>query len=171
MIRKAVLKDLDQIWALRLKTTELLKSRAIDQWQYVNPSKERFIKDINDQSFFVYEHDDKIIGMIYLMQDVEETYLDILGKWRYDLPYITIHRLAVDKDYLNQGVSDALMRFAIDYTKFQKMKYLRIDTHADNRQAKRLFEKHGFVECGIILLDKDHEGDRKRLAFDLYLGV
>ncbi len=170
MIRKAKLEDLEQIWNLRIRTTQLLKQRHIDQWQYANPSKERFIKDISDQSFFVYEKANIIVGMVCIMKDVEETYLEIDGRWNYNLPYATIHRFAVDQDFLGQGISDELMVFSKAYVKSGNIHVIRIDTHEQNKQAQRLFEKHGFLLCGTIMLAKETMGDRMRLAFDIKLG-
>ena len=52
-IVQATLDDLEQIWNLRLETTELLKQRGIDQWQYKDPAQEIFIKDILNHEFYV----------------------------------------------------------------------------------------------------------------------
>ena len=64
MIRLARQSDIDKIWQLRLQTTELLKERQIDQWQYIDPSIETFKKDIEQNEFFVYEVLGEIFGMI-----------------------------------------------------------------------------------------------------------
>ena len=70
MIREATLNDLDEIWKLRLETTQLLKERGIDQWQYVDPSIETFKKDILAHEFFVYEQDQSIVGMIAIKSGI-----------------------------------------------------------------------------------------------------
>jgi ribosomal protein S18 acetylase RimI-like enzyme len=170
MIRKANINDLDAIWALRLKTTFLLKKRGIDQWQYLEPNKKRFIQDIQNESFFVYEINHKIIAMMYIQHEEEKTYKSIDGKWHANKPYFTIHRLAIDEQYLGQGISLELLTYAKTYAKSHHIFYLRIDTHKDNQQAKRLFMRCGYQLCGTILLEENHQGDRKRLAFDYILG-
>ncbi|QWB95587.1 GNAT family N-acetyltransferase [Mycoplasmatota bacterium] len=170
MIRKATFDDIDAIWALRLKTSLLLHKRGIDQWQYLNPTKKRFIQDIEKESFFVYELNEKIVGMMYMQHEIESTYLHINGRWHLDKSYLTIHRLAIDDAYLGQGLSNKLMDYAKIYAKEHQINYIRIDTHEDNKHAVRLFTDHGFKLCGTILLDENHQGDRKRLAFDLTLG-
>ena len=170
MIRLATLNDMDHIWSLRLKTSALLKSRGVDQWQYHKPEKETFIKDINDLEFYVYELDQKIIGMIAIKSGVEHTYLDIFeGKWEKEAPYFTIHRLAVDQAYLGKQISVKLMTFAHELAMSKSIYYMRIDTHEDNLKAQKLFVSMGYQLRGYILLEKDHPGERKRLAYDLTL--
>jgi GNAT superfamily N-acetyltransferase len=166
MIRLATSNDLEEIWQLRCETTALLKERNIDQWQYIDPSIETFKKDIMQNEFFVYESDEKIIGMIAIKHGIEPTYLNIYdGTWRYNLPYLTIHRLAVKKDMLGKDISKALLQFSETYAKQHKIDYIRIDTHEKNRYAIKLFESFGYILCGYILLVQK-QGDLKRLAFD-----
>ncbi len=165
-IRHATLEDLDDIWQLRLETTELLKSRGIDQWQFKDPSRETFVKDISANEFYVAYEQDVLIGMMAVRSGIEHTY-DIIydGNWRIQTPYLTIHRLAVKKTFLGSEVSKQLLAYADWLAIKNKVGYIRIDTHHDNRNAIRLFESVGYVLCGWILLNQK-EGERKRLAFD-----
>jgi ribosomal protein S18 acetylase RimI-like enzyme len=166
MIRLATLNDLDQIWQLRLETTELLKERNIDQWQYVDPSIETFKKDIIEHEFFVYEEHRTILGMIAIKSGIEPTYINIYdGRWNYDLPYMTIHRLAVKRSVLGQDIARSLLQYSENYAKNHQISYMRIDTHEKNKYAIRLFESFNYHLCGYILLVQKN-GDLKRLAFD-----
>lgn len=166
MIRLATLSDLDQIWALRLKTSALLKARNIDQWQHQNPSKETFTNDINLGEFFVYEKDNQVIGMIAIKSGIERTYLTIYdGSWGYDLPYMTIHRLAVDQAYLGTEIAHELLDYAEKFASRNHIHYIRIDTYFTNMNAIKLFKHHGYVLRGWIILEPG-EGDLRRLAFD-----
>ena len=169
MIREATLKDLDSIWKLRLETTELLKERGIDQWQHVDPSIETIKQDIFKHEFFVYENNQDIIGMIAIKKGNENTY-DVIydGYWRYQLPYVAIHRLAVKKNHLGSKIASELMNFAEIYAKSHDIHYIRIDTHENNRFAIRLFLSLNYIACGYILLVQE-KGDLKRLAYDKHL--
>lgn len=170
MIRLAHLEDLDAIWELRLNTTALLKSRGIDQWQYHKPEKETFIKDINEKEFYVYEIDHKIVGMIAIKSGIEHTYLEIFdGKWTKDEPYYTIHRLAVDQTHLGKNISRELISFAHQLAISHHVHYMRIDTHEDNIKAQNLFLSMGYKLTGYILLEENHPGEHKRLAYDIIL--
>lgn len=166
MIRLATLDDLDQIWQLRLETTALLKERGIDQWQYVDPSIETFKKDILQKEFFVDDYDGQILGMIAIKQGIEPTYLKIYdGQWNVELPYMTIHRLAVKRHVLGQNIAKSLLHFSEEHAKNHNITYMRIDTHEKNRYAIRLFESFHYQLCGYILLVQK-QGDLKRLAYD-----
>jgi ribosomal protein S18 acetylase RimI-like enzyme len=169
MIREATLSDLNQIWQLRLETTELLKERGIDQWQYADPSYETIKKDINLHEFFVYEENNEIKGMIAIKSGIEKTYLNIYdGKWNVDKPYLTIHRLAVKRNLLGKDIALSLMQYAEQHAFNRAIDYIRIDTHENNRYAIKLFTSLRYVLCGYILLVQD-KGDLRRLAFDKQL--
>ncbi|MDO9628331.1 MAG: GNAT family N-acetyltransferase [Acholeplasmataceae bacterium] len=169
MIRTATTNDLDQIWLLREETRVLLHDRGIDQWQHTNPSFETFKNDIRLGEFYVYEKDGNILGMIAIKGGIEKTYNIIYdGKWGYDLPYLTIHRLAVKRDLLGGQISRELLKFA-DHLALEKgINYIRIDTYYTNKYAIRLFQEFGYILRGWILLEPG-EGDLKRLAFDKLL--
>ncbi len=168
MIRLAILKDINQIWKLRCMTSDLLHERGIDQWQSQFPTKEQFINDINTEEFYVMEVDHKIIGMMALKSGVEPTY-DVIydGNWHENLPYMTIHRIAVDRAYKSHGYGLKLLDFAKKKASTLGYHYMRIDTHEDNQAAIRRFTQFGFVYCGYILLSEDHPTTRKRLAYDM----
>jgi ribosomal protein S18 acetylase RimI-like enzyme len=166
MIRLAQISDLPQIWQLREETKKLLHEREIDQWQHSNPSYQTIEKDIHLKEFYVYESEGVILGMIAIKSGIEKTYNVIYdGLWGYDLPYLTIHRLAVKKHLLGQKISNQLMTFAEEVALSNHIHYIRIDTHVTNRYAIRLFESLGYIKRGWIMLENDL-GDLKRLAFD-----
>ena len=170
MIRKATLDDLNAIWALRMETKKLLQERNIDQWQHQNPTKEIFINDILLGEFFVYEINHEIVGMIAIKSGIERTYNIIYdGKWGYDHPYLTIHRLAVKRAYLGQKIALELLEYADEMAIKMSINYIRIDTYFTNRFAIKLFKDHGYVERGWIMLEPG-EGDLRRLAFDKWMG-
>ncbi|MCK9235930.1 MAG: GNAT family N-acetyltransferase [Acholeplasmataceae bacterium] len=169
-IRLATMADIVAIMTLRNETATLLKERQIDQWQHREPSQTTFIKDIQQQDLFVYEINNKIVGMIAIKLGIEPTYNLIYdGKWRYEGPYITIHRLAVKRSFLGKNIASELLAFAHAEAIKKQVYVMRIDTHRDNRYAQKLFLNHGYQEVGYILLEKDDLGDRHRLAFDCLL--
>lgn len=168
-IELATLNDLEDIWKLRLETTELLKIRHIDQWQYEDPTIETFKRDIIYHEFFVLKDHDMLKGMIAIRSGIEETYLNIYdGSWRLEKPYLTIHRLAVKRDMLGSHAAQMLLDFSDEFARKNNIHYLRIDTHEDNRFAIKLFKNHGYHACGWIKLNQK-KGDIKRLAFDKIL--
>jgi ribosomal protein S18 acetylase RimI-like enzyme len=168
-IRLAIIEDIEQVFNLRLETSKLLKLRNIDQWQYENPSRDTFLKDIEKQFLYVLEENQEIIAMASIISGLEPTYESIKGKWLIEHPYLTIHRLAVKKEYLGKNIASMMLLFAEDLAKKTKTPYIRIDTHKDNIYAIRLFQKHQYIYRGIILLEPQ-QGSRERLAFDKWIG-
>lgn len=166
MIRLATMLDLNDIWQLREETKALLKERGIDQWQHSNPSYETFIKDIELNELYVYEENGIILGMIAIKKGIEHTY-DIIyeGTWGNDLPYLTVHRLAVKRTLLGQTIAKDLMLYAEHVAKLHEIQSIRIDTHETNRFALRLFTTLGYQRRGFIMLENDL-GDLKRVALD-----
>lgn len=170
MIRKAQLSDLENIWKLRLETSKLLKQRGIDQWQYHLPDLKTLEDDIKLSEFYIYEIDNQLVGMIAIKAGIEETYLKIYdGDWSVDQAYLTIHRLAISNKYLGKNIAKELIMFAHQLAKEKNINYIRIDTHEDNRFAINLFKSLGYLLKGYILLNENHVGDRKRLAFDILI--
>ena len=170
MIRKATLSDMSAIWELRVETKRLLKERGIDQWQHQNPTYQTFENDIAKGEFYVYEINQEIIGMIAIKGGIERTYNVIYeGSWGYEHPYLTIHRLAVKRAYLGHQIAKKLLMFADELALQTKTNYIRIDTYYTNRFAIKLFQDHGYVLRGWIMLEPG-EGDLRRLAFDKWIG-
>jgi ribosomal protein S18 acetylase RimI-like enzyme len=170
MIRQATLNDLDVIWQLRLETTQLLKERGIDQWRFQNPTKQTFENDIRLGEFYVYVDHKEIMGMMALKGGIERTYNIIYdGSWGYDHPYLTIHRLAVKRAYLGHHIAEKLLTYADELAKSKEINYIRIDTYFTNKYAIKLFEQHGYIKRGWIILEPG-EGDLRRLAYDKWLG-
>jgi ribosomal protein S18 acetylase RimI-like enzyme len=166
MIRKATIFDLPQIWQLREETRMLLKDREIDQWQHSNPSYQTIEKDIHLQEFYVYDENAIILGMVAIKSGIEKTYNVIYeGAWGYEMPYLTVHRLAVKRHLLGQSIARQLMKHAELVAQELGVSYIRIDTHETNRYAIRLFESMGYIKRGWIMLEQD-KGDLKRLAYD-----
>ena len=66
-----------------------------------------------------------------------------------------VHRIASTGTV--KGAGAACLRWAVE-----QARYLRIDTHKDNKAMQHVLRKLGFHECGAV---KAHDGT-PRLAFD-----
>ena len=155
MIRKANLRDLDQILLIVKQAQTYLANNNIDQWQDGYPNINVIGQDIERNQGFVIEENYQIIGY-FMLDKYEESYFDIDGNWLNDAPYIVIHRIAIADAYKSQGHASKV----IDYV-FDLLPNLRIDTHKDNIGMQNFLTKNGFQYCGIITL----ESGAKRLAY------
>lgn len=87
----------------------------------------------------------------------EPSYRVIDGAWLNERRYGTIHRLASDGSL--KGVFDKCLLHCEGI-----WPDIRADTHEQNAIMRHLLEKHGFIYCGLINLDK-REGDTLRMAY------
>lgn len=168
--RLAKSEDIDRIWELRMLATEQLKNKEVDQWQFEDPTIASFQHEIDKKRLYVLEQDQKVIGMFALIIGIEPTYAVIDGLWHHDLPYATIHKLALDPNHQHHGMAFEMLKAAERIALKNGIRYMRIDTHRDNLQAQSLFLRVGYVYCGDIEVDI-LRGDRHRYAYDKLLEV
>ena len=81
---------------------------------------------------------------------------------------MTIHRIAIDKDYRGKHISKELIRCAYKIAKNSNISAFRGDTHQLNVPMQKLFLSENFKACGIITLLETNE-DNKRIAFEKIL--
>ncbi|WP_363311070.1 ribosomal protein S18-alanine N-acetyltransferase [uncultured Anaerococcus sp.] len=95
-------------------------------------SKRRLLKEFEENSFlrhFVYEKDGEIVGfyIISLIADLVE-----------------IFTIAVDKDYRQEGIGDALLTQLVSYARENSASEIWLEASTKNIAAINLYQKHGF---------------------------
>jgi ribosomal protein S18 acetylase RimI-like enzyme len=53
----------------------------------------------------------------------------------------------VREDLRNQGIGSLLIDYAVNYAKKNRFKEISIQVDVDNINAKRLYERKGFIPC------------------------
>lgn len=162
--RKTVQEDIPQIMEIIRQAQSYLKEQGIDQWQDGYPNVESIEADIRNEVSYVYTEKERIIGTLALIFEKEPTYEIIYdGNWETeDIPYATIHRIAVAEEEKGKGIAGKMLLEAERICKESKVHTLRIDTHEDNLSMQNWMKKSGFIYCGWILL----LSGAKRLAFE-----
>lgn len=159
-IRKTEEKDIEKVIDIYQTAREFMrKNNNINQWDHKYPAYDSLKEDMKNQVSYVLETDDgEIVGTFALIIGEDPTYAYIEnGSWSKDEVYGVIHRIA------SSGKVKGLTNTCLDYA-IEKIPYLRIDTHADNKPMQKALLSYGFKECGIIYVrDKS-----PRLAFDYY---
>lgn len=165
--RKSNLVDLDDIMEIIDQAKASLKQLGIWQWQDGYPNHDTILDDIENGNSFVLEDNHQIIATIALVSGEEPTYQKIYGgKWHIEGPYVSIHRIAVRQNLRQVGIGLALLKFSEAYLKVLNYQVLRVDTHYQNQAALNLFEKHGFIRCGVIFLREEFDIDVARIALE-----
>lgn len=162
MLQKTTLDDMPFVLTLYQQATEDLAKANVDQWQNNYPNQETLQSDIDLGLSYVFKKDVVVVGTSALIWDGDSDYQIIHdGSWLNDQPYLTIHRIVVERSFKKTGISHQLMEAISALAKDNNFHNIRIDTHQDNLTMQGFLKKEGFVQCGVVYVrQKD-----KRLAF------
>ena len=168
MIRKANINDIEKIMLVVDDAVTLLKNKGVNQWQNGYPNPAVFKNDISLGTLWVVELDGKLAGVCNLSMEKDESYEKIYeGKWlTNDSSYMVIHRIAVKKEFYNQGIAKLMFKFAEELAMKNNIKSIRIDTHKLNIPMNDILKKLGYVKCGIIYLVNSRDEDKTRVAYE-----
>ncbi|MCI2069084.1 MAG: GNAT family N-acetyltransferase [Bacilli bacterium] len=149
---------------------KMLKEAGSSQWQDGHPNKE-LIKENIEKGKLRGVYVDKRLALIASFSYIPDpSYKEIFsGQWlSKEDKYLTIHTLAVGKDYHGLKLSTYLFRQAEKEAKEHNLISLRADTYKLNLIMQHIFLSLGFKECGIIYL-VGQSGDNDRLAYEKIL--
>ena len=160
--RRAVEKDKTAIWEIVKQAKAQMKSLGSKQWNNDYPSLAIIEKDIKNCEGMVISDGDSIVVYGVLSFEEEHTYEQIKNKWSNHLPYLTVHRLAVNDKYKRRGFALKFMEQAQKEALKQGVTNFRIDTNYDNDYMLRIFGKMGFKYVGEVT----YRGGQVRKAFE-----
>jgi len=146
MIRKAYIKDLDQIMNIISNIVKEMKTYNNTQWDENYPQAKDFENDIKNEDLYVDELDGQVVGLICVNYIEPDEYLD--KKWVSDKKAMIIHRMAVNSNFRNQKIGTRLMEFAEELAKNNGVVYLKTDTYSLNIKMNSLFKKFGYQLAG-----------------------
>ena len=147
MIRLAIKDDLTAIDQLAETSIKHMIDQNIKQWGLNYPRRPHFFKDIEHEHLYVLEVDDKIVGVMALMEENEDAYKEIT--WlKHDS--MVIHRVIIHPDYQGSGHASMLLEFAINEAKRLNKASIKIDTHPNNYRMRNFLKKHLFHELDFL---------------------
>lgn len=162
MLTQTKLIDMPKVLNLYQQASEDLAKANIDQWQNNYPNQQSLQEDIDQGYSYVFYENGEIVGTCALIWDGDDDYQVIHeGHWLNDLPYLTIHRIVVERSLKGTNTSNNLMQAIIELALSHHVHSIRVDTHQDNLTMQGFLKKHGFVACGVVYI---RQKDR-RLAF------
>ena len=157
MIIKANIKNLDEVDLIMNEIKEEMRNENNPQWGSTEddyPSKKRLKEDINNNRMYIYVEEDKIKGVLSIIEDTGE--YDELLENSQEKAYI-LHRLAIPIQYRNNNIATKLLRFAEKIAKENNIKVLKSDTEISNTKMNNLFIKEGYKYKGKFSYD-DYPG-------------
>ncbi|MGT2649357.1 N-acetyltransferase family protein [Streptococcus troglodytae] len=150
-IRQAFPNEVEAVMAVLNSAKQFLAESGSSQWQGENgyPNEDDVFDDILQGQAYVAVVDGQIVAYAAVLDSQEPAYAKIYdGKWQHNnYRYITIHRLAVLRDFAGQGIAQTFLQGLIEG---QAGPDFRIDTHEKNKVMRHIVEKLGFVYCGKV---------------------
>ena len=144
-----------------------LRKNGVDQWQDGYPSESVIRADIERGEAFVLTVGGSVAAFFALCKEPEAGYAAITdGKWSDDLPYCSLHRVAVAPEYRGCGLADRIVSEAEAMTRALGRKRLRGDTHKKNKPMQKLLSRSGFRYRGNVLVPVSQGHDPRRMAYE-----
>ena len=165
IIKRSTLSDFPAIRALYDQAREYFREAGINQWQTGYPEDDIIVRDINAGFSYVGIENGHTVMAFVATTEPDESYAEIDGKWQSNERYIAIHRVAVSNACNGKGYASRMIEYIEDEL-LGGIRYLRGDTHKDNKSMQRLLIKNGFTEAGEITLQSGSDKGAKRIAFD-----
>lgn len=157
-IRLANTSDTSRIFEIYEYARAYMKAQGNPyQWGDDRPEKSLTKDDIKNQRCYVMEDDGHIFACFVFTIGFEKAYE---AKFPSKVEYGVIHRVASDKS--KRGIVELIVDFAKE-----KVNFLRIDTHEDNKTMQRAIERQNFKRLGIIYL----EDGSPRILYELKEGL
>jgi GNAT superfamily N-acetyltransferase len=169
-LRKADGNDYQAILGIIGEGRAYLQAQGLPQWQGgYGPQPQDIERDITRGEGYVLLSGSEICGYAALCGGVDEYYGGLYGgAWNNSNPeYITIHRVAVGKNFRGRGLSHTLLDESVAVCKSLGVYDIRVDTHSGNAIMQKAIEHAGFAYRGMINLPIPH-GERK--AFQLTIN-
>lgn len=167
--RRTTAEDLPAVLAIIRQAQEALNRQGVDQWQNGYPTEADIRWDIAGESAYVLELNEKIVATAALWFAPEESYTRLDGKWKTDGAYAVVHRIAVDNGCKGQGLAAQMLAHFERLCREHGVASLRTDTHAQNLPMRRMLQKNGCSECGVVFINGGLETGDKRIAYEKVL--
>lgn len=156
--------DLPFIWKIIQKAILRRKKDGSTQWQDGYPNIETIKDDINNRVGFIAKIDENLVAYAVIDSRIEPEYEKIEGKWLSENPYLVIHRVAIDEQYIGQGIATKIFAEIENMARDRNIKSIKVDTNFDNIGMLKILEKLNYTYCGEV-----HFRGSARQAFEKLL--
>ena len=152
-VRLATREDIAAVSAIyeAIHTVEEGREKTIGWIRGVYPTEKTAQDALKKGELYVMEREGRVVAAAKINQEQGEEYLDC--PWIYDAPphlVLVLHTLVVDPAVAGQGCGTAFVAFYEDLARQMGCPYLRMDTNALNKPARKLYASLGYREPGIV---------------------
>lgn len=162
--RKAEIKDINELIAIRDRCANGLKEMGVDQWQNKGLHVGLIKTDIDLGRGYLFESEANIIAYFTLILGDEKEYREFIPE-EMKGKTAAIHRVMVDMKFRGRAFAQRAFTEAERLAAGAGKKFLFVDTHAKNKPMLKSIERHGFSYLGVIEIDSNEGRDKKRSAF------
>ena len=139
-IRQAITEDAFAVTAILTDAAKWVEQLdGTTMWVEDELAQDRIAAEVDAGLFHVAECDGDIAGALKFQLDDHLFWPDLATD---DSAFI--HRLAVRRNYAGQGVSAALLGWAVDHARSLGKQSLRLDCDAERARLRDLYERFGF---------------------------
>ena len=138
-IRQAVPDDGPAVEAMLLEAAQWVDALGVRMWDESELGSDLIAAEIRAGQFFVAECGGDPAGVIRFQLEDRLFWPDIP---QHESAFV--HRLAVRRRYQGQGVSTALLEWAVDRAQALGKRYLRLDCDEARPKLRSLYEHFGF---------------------------
>jgi GNAT superfamily N-acetyltransferase len=138
-VRRADSSDVDLVAAILIEASHWLDSRGMGMWRANELTPDRIAKDVGDGLFFLAADQSQAVGTVKFQLSDVEFWPDLTSP---DSTFV--HRLAVVRRAAGQGVSTALLAWAVHRTRKLGRRFLRLDCEASRPRLRAIYEGFGF---------------------------
>jgi GNAT superfamily N-acetyltransferase len=139
-IRQALPPDAPVVEALLVEAAAWVDALGEVMWETGELSAERIAAEIAAGQFFIALADGDPAGVIRFQLEDTLFWPDLADP----AASAFVHRLVVKRRYKGQGISTALLRWAVDHARALGRSYLRLDCDKSRPKLRALYEGFGF---------------------------
>ncbi len=173
LIRKATDKDIDAIERLydAIHFEEENGKQTIGWIRGIYPIRKTAEDALQRNDLFVLEDEGIIQGTAIINQIQVDSYKQ--GNWKNcvdDNQVCVLHTLVISPESKGKGFGKGFLSFYEEYAINHGCIELRIDTNARNIIARKMYQKHGYTEIGIIPTDFNGIAGIDLVLLEKYIG-
>lgn len=152
-IRKATKNDINRIEKIyeNIHDEEEQGLTTIGWIRNIYPTRKTAEDALERKDLFVMEDESDIVAAAIINQLQVDEYK--YAAWKHhakDNEIMVLHGLAVDPKRKSKGYGKAFVTFYESYAKQHNCIALRMDTNVRNTRARRLYQRLGYEEIGIV---------------------
>ena len=172
-LKKASIRDLDQIRALywRLLDSSLEYGQILQWKKNIYPNDDDWKAYIVKGEMYLILEDMNVIGAVAVTNAQSQEYKKIYWKIKADDQEVAVvHLLMILPEYQGGGAATAALDEIIKLAAGKQKKVVRLDAIDTNVPAQKLYEKYGFVNCGIAQEYYESTGETEFVFYEYVLA-